>query len=286
MSYLRDFTLKKNLPVESLSSSDRFSIFYHNIFKYPLTFSELFRWSAKNVPEVPPRIGCKNGYYFIEGSEGLIYKRAVRKRYSQNKTKIARKAAKLISLIPSIKMVGLTGSLAMENADKGGDIDLILITKNGKLWTSRIIVYTILKLFGFRLRSPLNSRQKDRLCLNIWLDETDLGWRKKERNFYTAHEILQTIPLVDKKGTFERFLSENKWALDFWPNAAEIRITKNNSSYTKQRRLNLIESLAYKAQLSYMKTKVTREIVKPTRAIFHPNDLSKEIIGKMPLTDI
>lgn len=281
MSVLHEFTSGKNPPEDGLNTSERFSVFYHNLFEYPLTFSELVKWTPRNAPETGPRVDYKNGYYFIKGKEGLIYKRNVRKRFSRRKRKIAERVSKIVSFIPGMKMVAISGSLAMDNAGKESDIDLIFITKRGRLWTTRIAVYMLLKLFNFRLRKPRNPYQKDRLCLNIWLDESDLEWSKKERNFYTAHEILQIVPLISKGGVYEHFLSVNKWALKFWPNAAEVRLNKNSSSYTKPLKLNVLEMLCFKIQYSYMKHKITREVVTPTRAIFHPNNLSKKILGKM-----
>jgi len=283
MSLLRDFSLKKNLPVESLGKGEIFSIYYHNIFDYPLTFSELVKWNAKAPPQVECKIEYKDGFYFVKGNEGLIYKRTIRMRSSQNKLKLAKKASKMISLLPSVKMVGLTGSLAMENGGKESDIDLLIITKEGRLWSTRLFTYILLKIMNYGVRKPAGSSQKDKLCLNIWLDESDLMWKKKDRNFFTAHEIMQIVPLADKSGAYGRFLSGNSWVLDFWPNAKEIK--KNNSiSYTKLRKLNFMENLMYKLQYIYMKPKMTREVVSITRAIFHPNDLSGDITSKIPLT--
>jgi predicted nucleotidyltransferase len=279
MTYLHEFASKSNLPKEKLSPSEVFSVYYHNIFGYPLTFSELIKWAPRNPPAVEGEIDIKDGFYFIKGSEGLIYKRTLRRRSSQDKIRIAKKACRIISIIPTVMMIGITGSLAMENAGPESDIDLIIITKKGRLWTTRAAVYLVLRLSGIPLRKPRSAKQRDRLCLNLWLDESDMSWSRGERNFYTAHEILQIIPLVNKKQTFERFLLKNRWVLDFWPNAAELKIKKDNTSYTKQRNINLVEHLAYKVQYLYMSKKVTNEVVKPTRAIFHPHNFSKKIYG-------
>ncbi len=283
MPFLHKFDTKDNNQGKDLTSSEIFSVYYHNIFEYPLTFSELIRWRANNTPKLKVKVIYKNGFYFIEGNENLVYKRSVRERISKRKRKIAEKASFLISSIPSVKMVGITGSLAMNNTEKRGDIDLIIITKMGKLWTSRILVYLILSLFRIPLRIPKSKEQDDKLCLNMWLDESDLEWSHKNRNFYTAHEILQTVPIINKKGTYGRFLSENAWALNYWPNGAEIKLD-NKNSYTKHGRSNIIERLAFSLQYIYMKRKITREIVSPTRAIFHPNDLSKYVLDKSFLT--
>lgn len=270
-----------NLSEKDLTQKDVFSVFYHNIFEYPLTHSELIRWTPNNPPKKQIKVEYKEGFYFVSGKEGLIYKREVRKRHSQKKKKIAEKASKIMSHIPFIKMVGISGSVAMNNATKDSDIDLIVITKQGRLWTCRFITYLLLNLLGFHLRIPRNTTQKDRLCLNIWLDENNLAWKKRERNFYTAHEILQVKPLVNKDNAYERWLLKNSWVFKFWPNAVDKRLVNNiNTTYMKLYNSNLFENIVYRIQLSYMKAKITREITKPGYAIFHPQDLSKKIVKK------
>lgn len=283
MSLLHNFSPKDKQQANSLSTEEIFSIYYHNIFDYPLSFSELVKWTSKKPPKILGLVDCKNSYFFMEGRGGLVYKRVIRKRYSKGKIRIAQSAAKIISFVPGVKMIGLTGSLAMENADKDSDIDLVIITRRGRLWSTRLLTYVLLKIANFRIRNPKNSDENNKLCLNMWLDESDISWPKKDRNFYTAHEILQIVPLFDKNGTYNLFLSKNKWALDFWPNAVDIK--KNNStSYTKLNKLSFIENLAFRLQFLYMKQKITRETVQITKAIFHPIDLSSEIVKKYALT--
>ncbi len=283
-AYFKEFPSSHESPILQLTPEEMFSVYYHNFFDYPLNFSEIVRWKAGEISNSYLEIDYNNGFYFIKGREGLIYKRALRERISQKKYLIAQKASKLISGIPAVKMIGVTGSLAMGNATKESDIDLMIITKKGKLWTTRIAVYILLKISGFSVRRPGETNQKNKLCLNIWLDESDMAWPIKARNVYTAHEILQTIPIVNKGKSYERFLFRNKWALRYWPNAQKIKVTKKSSKYTKLRNLNLINKLAYNLQYLYLKPKLTREEVGITKAIFHPRDLSKETLKKIYLT--
>ena len=101
------------------------------------------------------------------------------KNIHKKKLIIARKATNLIAKIPTVKFVGITGALAMNNAGRNSDIDLMIITKNGCLWTTRLISYLLTWLFGFKTRRPKNRLEKDKLCLNMWLDESSLVWDKK-----------------------------------------------------------------------------------------------------------
>ena len=273
-----------------------FSIYYHNIFEYPLTSEELTHWRpgeklVKN-PKSLQAIIEKDGLFFFKGKERLIAERKKREKISKKKIELAKRGAKIISKIPTVKMVGLTGALAMTNAKENSDIDLFIITKEKTLWTSRAIAILLLDI----LKVPRNAGgrvEKDKLCLNMWLDEEDLVWDKMDRNFYTAHEIAQIIPLINKDGTYEKFINKNRWIGDFWPNTAKMLSPKEIRNLNKKQKKNIVfqylyglisnffEPIAFIFQYLYMKRKITREIVTRTRAIFHPRDWGKIVLSEL-----
>ena len=220
MPNLYTIGIKSRLTRESLANTEVFSIVYHDIFDYPLSFPDLIKWRAGETETNDSKLQVlyKNGYYFLEGKEGLIYKRILRERISKKKLGIARKASRILSFIPTIKMIAVTGSLAMYNSTDESDIDLLVVTQKGRLWITRIISYSLLKIFGQNVRSAGDKNQKDKLCLNMWMDESDLVWKKRDRNVYSAHEIGQILPLINRDKTYEKFLQKNAWILKFWPN--------------------------------------------------------------------
>jgi predicted nucleotidyltransferase len=277
---------KSEVEKENLTAGERFSVLYHDIFDFPLTFSELIKWSGASIPSSlgSPSIIYKNGYYFIAGRNGIIYKRILRKRISDKKMEIAKRAAKILSFIPGVKMIAVTGSLAMGNSTDESDIDLMVITKKGSLWTTRLFAYFTIRLFSIRTRRPMDKAQKDKLCLNIWLDESDLSWPKKDRNVYSAHELGQIKPLVNKNRTYEKLLSKNMWILDFWPNSVKVRKLENKRSLAKSEfggKSGLLEKVAFKLQCLHMRSKITRETITPSRALFHPQDWGKVVIERL-----
>lgn len=286
MLNLYSFSIKKEDSSEILSDKDKFSIYYHDLFDYPLDFSGLVKWQYGGDLHgmVNMETSKRRGYYFIRGREGLIYKNLLRKRISAKKITIAEKSAKILSFVPGVRMVGITGSLAMANSPEDGDIDLLIITKKGTLWTTRFLVYVTLRLFGIAVRKPNSKLQKDHLCLNMWLDETDLVWRKSDRNVYTAHEIAQIVPLVGKHDIYEKLLSENSWILDYWPKSVKIakKINRDEKNRSFVDLLGFIEKVLYKLQTRYMEAKKTNETVTATRAFFHPYDWGKVVLGRLP----
>jgi predicted nucleotidyltransferase len=275
----------------SLSQNFRFgeinTVIYHDCFDCPLSFAEIIKWKLNDSVEIKNICGvvARNGFCFLKGREGLIFKRALRQRISAKKMEIAQRASKIISLIPTVRMIAVTGSLAMENSDNESDIDLMVITKAGSLWTTRLFTYMVIHALGLSTRKPNDSQQKDKLCLNMWLDEDDLIWRK--RNFYSAHEIAQIVPLVNKGETYEQFLYKNKWILNYWPNSVRISNLESRirNKYSRFKILDsifmVVEKLAFRFQYRHMKPRITHETVTSTRALFHPHDWSKIITRRL-----
>ena len=265
-----------------LSLSQKASVYYHNIFNYPLAKDELYKWSVSlkyvSILHSPLFIQNKSGYFFVSGRHELIQIRLQNEKYSQKKLNIAKKASLVLKKIPTIKFVGLTGSLAMKNAKKNSDIDLMIVTQKGTLWATRLIAFLLLLIKNFKLRRFNVKDEKDKLCINIWLDEDDLIWEKK--NIFTAHELAQIIPLVNKNKIYEKLLYKNKWILNFWPNSVKIP-ARLSYEVAGGKKWTLLENLAFKLQYLYMKSKITNETVTPTRALFHPANWSNKVASKL-----
>ena len=206
---------QSSLPPQKLAS-----LIYHDFFDYPLNQAEITKWelNPKIIRKLAPAsISKTNNFYILHARTKLINFRLKREKISETKLNLAKKASNLIGLTPTIKFIGVTGSLAMKNAKPSDDLDLLLITRKNTLWLTRLLVYVLLFCLHYPVRFPGEKKEKDKLCLNIWLAENDL--LIKSQNLFTAHEIAQIIPLVDKKNTFNKFLSQNKWILNYWQTA-------------------------------------------------------------------
>ncbi len=273
--------MNKNAIVK-LTSDKVFSLIYHSLFEYPLTTLEFIKWQPgkkiRNLKISQVEYEYMNGFFYLKGSKGIVTSRMLRKRNSLKKIQIARKVSKLLKKIPFIKMVGLTGSLSMFNAKDSSDIDLMLITRKDRLWISRLITLILLSIYGFKVRRFKDKNEKNKICMNMWIDETNLVWPRKDRNFYTAHEIAQIIPLFDRQKTYQMFLNKNLWLKDFWPNSVKFEKSRR---IRKKKKSDLIgkavEKIAFSLQKFYMRNKMTREVINAKKAIFHPIDRSENI---------
>jgi hypothetical protein len=202
---------------------------YADVFNYPLNKEEVWCWlisngklktqnlKLKTTTQKSKLVQYKNGFYFLRDREKIVILRRKKEQYSASKIKLAGKIAGILRLIPWVKLVGVTGALAMRNADKEDDIDLLIITTRNRLWLTRLLAVFLMELMGKR-RRPDEKKVKDKICLNMFLDENHLALPRKERDLFSAHEVLQMKPLWQRGRTHQRFLRANRWSQEFLPN--------------------------------------------------------------------
>ena len=261
---------------------------YADIFDYPLTLEEINRYllapgalqaRAPGASKLlaAGKISQSGKYYFLPHRQKLVDIRKNREQFSLYKLRQARSIAQKLAKLPNVFGVFVTGALAVANTSASDDIDLLIITRANKLWTTRFLATLYLELMGVR-RRPHTLKAANRICANMYLDETALSLPYAKRNLYTAHEVVQTKPLINKESIYERFLSANRWVLAYLPNTV-ISPTVHRPLPTVHSS-RLLEQIAYQLQYAYMRRKMTRETITPHSAFFHPRATSSEVLKK------
>jgi len=147
-------------------------------------------------------------------------------RWAIEKIILAQKMSERLKFFPGIKMIAITGSVAANNCKEEDDIDIMIVTAKNALWVVRPLFLILLSLFFIRRKRGNNHHLKDQFCLNLWLDESAITLAKEKRNLYTAHEVLQIIPLLNKDKTYEKFITKNSWTKEYFATAYHFT-TKN-----------------------------------------------------------
>ncbi len=199
------------------------TVAYVDVFDYPLTAKQIHRYlegvtaSREDINSilangriVPHKLIRRDEYFMLPHREELVTFRQEREANSRQLWRQALRYGRIIAHLPFTRMVAVTGSLAMNNAEKDADIDYLVVTANGRLWLCRTFIIALVKLA---------RRVGVELCPNYILAENSLNFTN--HNLYTAHEVTQMVPLSGLD-VYLRIREINKWTAAFLPNAGNL----------------------------------------------------------------
>jgi hypothetical protein len=197
------------------------AVAYADVFDWPLTPEEIHRYlpiraSRRDVDEMLARpimsrfLEGTDGYVSLVGRAHLVADRRRRVEISRALWPRALRYARLVAALPFVRLVAITGSLAVDAADDEGDVDLLVVTANGRLWLARAMSMAVVRAAALA---------RIRLCPNYLLAESDL--RLDDRSLFTAHELVQMVP-VGASPAYAELIRQNRWFGEFLPNS-ELR---------------------------------------------------------------
>lgn len=273
---------------------------YGDIFNYPMTASEMYRFlispikipftKFKRLIKVHEKyFAHKDGYYFLLSRDSICNLRRERMAASRKKLDKARLIVAVLGRIPTLYVIGVSGSVAVCNAKEKDDIDLFFITAPHTLWISRLLVNITLFLIGQKRKRGVRIAA-DKICPNMYMRADRLKLYSK--NLFAAHEVAQLLVLVNKKNTYERFVAANDWVENYLPNVFNFRSIRNVIKDNRRmnwirlfvRRILLllikkIDYIFYKLQYYYMLPYKHNERVSIDSAFFHPKDKTLYVLN-------
>jgi len=142
---------------------------YSGVFGYPLTFHQItnnlisknkfprkkIKKELENLVETNIVKKIKGKYIISEIKSHDVNKR---KKNSQEIIDENKPFINVLTKIPWIKMIAITGSVANYDAEREEDIDLLFITEKDRLWITRGFVFLMLKVMG-KLPKKENERK-------------------------------------------------------------------------------------------------------------------------------
>jgi hypothetical protein len=198
------------------------TVAYSDIFDYPLTTDEIQRYliGANSSPDdlyatlnsgrlVPYALHHQGGFFSLPGRLQIVERRLKRKTSAVNLWSKALGYGTRIAHLPFVRMVAVTGALAMDN-EPGRDLDYLIVTEAGRLWLCRGLVMLLVRWA---------ARYGDQLCPNYFLSENALVF--EQRNLYSAHELVQMVPLYGLD-LYWKIRQLNGWTADYLPNASGL----------------------------------------------------------------
>jgi hypothetical protein len=254
---------------EELADAIVHTVAYVDVFDYPLTATEIHRYliglavAAESVHEilsegniVPRRLTRRGEFFTLPGRESIVETRRRRQARAEALWCDAIRYGRGIAALPFVRMVAVTGSLAVNNVLPGADIDYLIVTETGRLWLCRAFVILLVRLA---------ARRGVHLCPNYFLSENALVLQ--DRNLYTAHELVQMVPIAGVD-TYRRLRRLNPWATQFLPNATHParRVVQQPLSRTQQTRRAFGETMLRSRLGAWLETwEMGRKIEKLSR---------------------
>lgn len=206
---------------------------YFDIFGYPLTVAELFRYlwkppahttldSVQSEVATMPNIEMHNGLLCLQGRSEIIAKRASAYLESERKYKKRLPFIALLTYLPHVQAIFVVNSLAFQNVHSDSDIDLLIISKPGKIWSTRFFTTIVAKVLRLR---PRPNFTKDTLCLSFYVDRNALQLQSLMSDSQDIHEVywLNTLfPVYDPTNIAKAIHNANTWMQQYLPNAQSV----------------------------------------------------------------
>lgn len=316
------------MDLKLLEKSILATIAYYDVLDYPLTGFEVFKYLINpshvivqskpeqslaleplgqptflNVLNTLGKISLKNyleeknGFYFLIHKGELIKTRVERQKISDQKWKKARKIISLLQIVPYLRMIAISGSLALDNTKKQSDIDLLIVAKHKRIWTVRFLVTLFIQILGKRRHG---KKTANRICLNHYI--TDKSLKIDFPSLYNAQTYAHLVPILEiEKGIYKKFQEANQWIenyLAIFPGQEDSnqRLIKQKNFFKKIARFkeiilntflgSILEAILRFIQKTYIKIHSSKEkgegrvITDDFQLEFHPSSPEVEILAK------
>jgi len=158
-------------------------------------------------------IARKRGFYFLKKNSRGYANRINESKTGIKKWRIAKRMARLISFLPHVRMVAVTGSLAYNTTNKDSDIDVLIASERGHMWTTRAFVSMLMHILGKRRHGKFI---RDRICLNHYISDKNLTLRP--HHLFSAYICSSFVPVWDKGKASKNLMEENAlWTKSYFP---------------------------------------------------------------------
>lgn len=220
-------------PAQSLRDAIWRTLVYYDAFDFPLTLYELWHYLEPNVSTcngfvaldqlvaalsadpLCSRLTVTDDYIVLQGRTSLIARREMSRQ--KHYWRRVRWMVKGMQRLPFVRMIAVSGTLALDGTRGDSDIDLFIVAAPGRIWTTRFFCKVLTMLFGLH-RTP--TKQAGRFCLNHFVTADQLAI--DHQNLYTARLFSHLAVSYSLRAYFQ-FMHANAWINQYvarypWPN--------------------------------------------------------------------
>lgn len=280
------------------------TVAFFSLFDYPVTAFEIWKWLAK--PEVAyrledviailntsvllhDRLETREGFFVLKGKLHTLATRHDRFLDATRKFKRLRRAVRYLRLLPTLRSLSVCNTLAWMNTKAESDIDLFLVTKPRRVWTTRVFSVLPFALLGMRPKRGAI----DPICFSFFVSSDALDFhhlRLNKDDLYLAQWIRSLVPVIDRD-VDKNIIAMNDWVGGLFPNSFAVRPSRLRRSHVGKHQLDstkMIEWASRRLQRSRLPkdiadlaNKDSRVVVSDQMLKFHPNDRRAEFARKL-----
>lgn len=222
---------------------------YFDVFDFPLTTMEIWRWLYLPDVDAPvpfsevdaalhesvyvrSRIEFICGYWCVRGRESIIGTRQSHYRVSLQHVQKARRFARLFSYLPFVRMMAVCNKLGYWNNAPKSDIDLFFLVARGRLWVTRLFITLCAQLFGVRRHG---SNIVNRFCLSFYTTTDRLSIADIAKRPYDPYLTYWTTHLFPLFGMdwHAKWYAANSWIRRFLPNTFPTTPISSSASFSR-----------------------------------------------------
>lgn len=160
----------------------------------------------------------KNQFFVLKRYKKIFKELPKRRKILQKLVKKSQKFSWVFKVTPFVRGVFLANSLALGLPSEKSDIDIVVLTKPGHLWTTRAIINFWFLILGQKRRKKRRS-DPQRFCLSYFVDlkKSNLNFLKLKNDPLLIYWLATLKPLAGKPAC-AYFWKKNAWIKKYLPN--------------------------------------------------------------------
>ena len=195
------------------------TVSYADVFDMPIGLDHLHRYlvgSSLSLLETSmavdnliekKRLGRRDDVIYLAGREDVLDIYDDRTARAATMWAQAEKWGQRIGKVPFVRMVAVTGGLAVDSVAEHDDIDFFIVVRPRRLWMTRLMIIVL---------GRLAQRENVELCPNFIVTTRSLAMT--ERSIYVARELAQMVVIVGDE-ICQTVRRSNSWMFELLPNA-------------------------------------------------------------------
>ena len=195
------------------------TVSYADVFDMPIDLKHLHRYmigSSLTVLETSMavddliskgRLARRDDVVYLAGREVVLDVYDERTERAADMWHDAETWGQRIGRIPFVRMVAVTGGLAVDSVADHDDIDFFIVTRPRRLWLTRLMIIVL---------GRIAAREDVDLCPNFIVSTRALAMN--ERSMYVARELAQMVVIVGDE-LCQTVRQSNDWMFEYLPNA-------------------------------------------------------------------